>query len=228
MSEENTQDQVLFTIADRDYTSEDAAKKIENADGHISNLEAENQDLRHKIDEYMGALANSATGITEKSTQESVEDTPQAVTSEDVARIVAETIKSQSVEDRLTSNAKIVEDQLTDVFGTPQAAKEALVNKTKELGWSDATVKQLVTESPGIIVDLIAGRNAPPVTEEPTTTVGTRNSQAIVGNNTAPSEGTYKWWQELRKTDPKGYDSPRMAMQRMKDAQENPEKFFGN
>jgi len=189
----------------------------------VEKIEQENQELRGKVDEYMQALAKTATttGTTETQAPEAPEVTPQNMSVEEVTRIIQEQMTAQTAQQRLAQNTQMVEQELIKVYGDAERAKEALAVKAKELNLTDETLSKLVAESPQAAVGLFGG-GAP---ASPSSSSGTRNTVAI-GQGNQIEEGTWQYWEEIRKKDPKLYRKPSMAMKRHKDAQRLGEKFF--
>lgn len=54
-SEQNATDQLTFKVGDREYNAESASTKITNGDAHIAKIEAENAELRAKLESAASA-----------------------------------------------------------------------------------------------------------------------------------------------------------------------------
>lgn len=219
--------EVLFTVQDRSYDADTARVKIENQDQHIGTLEQENEELRQQVEKHMESLAQIATkGASEEPTEpQSPQPTAAALGAEDIARIVQEHLVAQQQQSVVTQNASKIETYLTDKFGDKAEAEKALLDKAKELGVTPATVDRLVAESPNLILGWFGDDSTP----TPSASQPTRNTLAFEGMQPSVEQGSWTWWKNVQREDPKFYKSPQGYRQRMQDAERlGREKFFGN
>lgn len=224
MSEENT-NTVLFTVADREYTAEDAQKKIENADTHIKTIEEENADLRKKVDEYMEALAKTQElKEPEPAKPENTEPKTPGISAEEIAKIVQAQLAERETASTAEKNINAVKATMLERYGNQQSANEEFAQKAKEMGLTTDEALDLAKRSPKVVLSWFGDVSTP----TPSHSTG-HNTQSVAGTTRGPKEGTWAWWQEIRKNDPKTYNSPSMARKRMQDAERlGKEGFFGN
>lgn len=218
---QQTTEESIFEIGERKFTKEDAIKKITNADDHIRKIEEDNAELRRKIDEYMGVLA----GLQKPTSEPQTPSTPAGLSPEEVAKLVKEQVSSFNTEQTRTANLMRVDQQLQETFGGVEAAGKELLRKSQELGISLEEIKRLSEQAPEAVLSWFKT----PVAPNSPNAGGSRNTMAILAGQGGAMEGSYPWWQELKKSDPKKYFSPAMTRKRMEDAQRlGREKFFGN
>jgi len=99
---EQTADQLTFKVGEREYSQEDAVKKIANADEHISKIQAENQELRDKQAALEAQVAQSTKieeALAKLSTQQQSQESltiPQTdgMSEEQIGAIAENTLKS--------------------------------------------------------------------------------------------------------------------------------------
>lgn len=220
MSEEN----VLFTIDEREYTAEDAQKKIENADSHIKTIEEENAELRKKMDEYMEALAKVEAQKPEPAEPAKAEESSKPeLDAEAIAKLVEQVIDKRSQTSYQEDNLNTVKQTLLEQFGDEAYANEQFTEKAKDLGLTPEEAMELAKSKPKVVLNWFKG-DVPVGGAAPSG----RNTQAIASVDRGNKEGTWAWWQDLRRKDPKLYDSPNMARRRMQDAERlGREGFFG-
>lgn len=220
-AQQPTAEDSIFEIGERKYTKEDAINKITNADDHIRKIEEENSQLRIKIDEYMNVLS----GLQKPKSEPQAASPPAGLSQEEVAKLVKEQVSSLNTEQTRTANLLRVDQKLQELYGGVEAASKELLNKSQELGISLEEIKRLSEEAPAAVLSWF---KAPAVPNSPSAGTG-RNTSAVFASQQGAVEGSYAWWQELKKSDPKKYFSPQMTRQRMEDAQRlGREKFFGN
>jgi len=184
--------------------------------------------MREKLTEYEDAMAKLALKEEKpESTQQSQPPTDNqgGLSADEVSRIVQEQLNAQRTQSIVQQNAAVVEDALTQRFGDAARAAEAVKTKAAELGLSVEMVDKLVAESPMAIISWFSDGSAPAPTGA---NVATHNSLAMQAQQATATEGTYAWWQNFRKENPKQYNSPAMTQKRMADAQRlGRETFFG-
>jgi len=219
---EESNDSTFLVVGDQTFANEEAVvTKLSHQDSHISKVEAENADMRKKLDVYMEAAANSAKGTTEKVTPDATAAEPTAgLGAEEVARIVKEQIETMSAQSQYQANSQTIESTLAQELGSEEAAKTALEAKATELGVSKEVLETLKQQSPKAVLGWFGKTPQAPITS----TTPNRNSAAI--GTGQPAEGSWEYWKQLRKTNSDDYFSPATTMRRMKDAERLGDKFF--
>lgn len=205
-------------------TVEDLAKSRLAADDHIARIEAENAEYR----------AGLQRDILQQREQQLQATTPPAhvpdqgqnqrnVPQEDLAERIREVTRQDREQEKARANIETVTNRLTEVFGSADAANAAMVAKAKELEVPLKWLMDQATLSPTAFyktVDLDAApRNAP-------APHGTVNTGALQSQSAGTAKaGTYKFYEEIRKTNPKLYNSPKVQLEMHKQAMENPNFF---
>lgn len=221
MTEENPSSTFLV-VGDQTFADENAVvTKLTHQDTHISKIEQENAEMRQKLDVYMEAAAKQAKGNTENVTDDATAPASTGgLGAEDVARIVREQLEVAAAQNQYQANSQTIESTLAQTLGSEEAAKTALDAKAAELGVSPEVLEQLKQQSPKAVLGWFGGNQQAPIA--PTT--GSRNSTAIGAGQ--PADGSWAYWQSLRKTDQQSYFSPENTLKRMNDAARLGDKFF--
>ena len=197
---------------DKKYkTQEDALKSVPHAQKHIQNLEesyaamkAEMEKLqaemqkREGMEEVLKRLEQRESQATEPQIQESQGAQPSvdpASLEELVASRVPELLNQYQTKQKQEQNLDYVQDQLLSRFG--DKAKEALAGKAQELGISVQDLKEMSMKSPKAVLAYFGSTGNP--TRQMQTSVNTD------GMSQGVSEGTWKYYEQLRKSDPKTY-----------------------
>ena len=204
---------VLFTIEDREYTAEDAQNKIQNADQHIKTIEEENAALRQKVDEYMEALSKNQED-TPDSAKPNPEPETKGISEDEIAKIVKAQLEATQAATTYDANLNSVRDALRSRYGDEKSANQEFEAKAREMGLSVDEALELGKKSPKVVLSWFG--EIQPQSSAP---APGRNTQGIEGSTRGPQEGTWEWWQKLRRDDPKVYFSPKMARKRMQDAE---------
>jgi len=144
-----------FAIDGRVYTTEAAAKKIENADTHISNLESENAEkdkINLKLIERIEAL--EAKRVADESAAQvhasaALEQSPtQEISKDDVVKAAVDTIKQEQLdaqrETNLAQSVKLAQSAYGEEFGTKVDEIAA------EHGMDSNSVLDMAKDTPGV------------------------------------------------------------------------------
>lgn len=204
-------------------TVEDLAKSRVEADKYIQQLEAENAQYRDWTQSRI-----------EQFRQPPVEDTQPAVLEEPAQRApevdlearIRETLEKTDREKTLARNVNEVSQKLVDVYGTPEKANQVVAQRARELGVSLDFLMQTAAASPKAFYAQIGVD--PATRPAPLSATGSVNPAALAAANpqTAAAPGTYKYYEQLRQTNPKLYNKPQTQFQMHKDAMEKGTAFF--
>jgi len=179
--------------------------------------------------EAQASLQQLIDKLNEKQTPSS-SDTPQAKEErepkfdpKDIADIVRREIEENKISERRTANAKEVQTKLRERFG--QNTASVLEEQANALGLSKERVNELAQESPTAFFRLMGldqvqteSFQAPP-----------RNNQRNDSFSPKVVRRDYAYYQELKKTNPKAWLEPKIAIQMHNDAIEMGEsKFYGS
>jgi len=192
-------------------TQEDALKSVPHAQKHIQNLEESYSSLqaelealraeaqkREGMEEVLKRLEQRESQATEPQVQESQGAQPSvdpASLEELVASRVPELFNQYQTQQKQEQNLASVQDELLKRYG--DKAKEALAGKAQELGISVQDLKEMSMKSPKAVLAYFGSTGNP-----------TRQIQSSVntdGMSQGVSDGTWKYYEQLRKTDPKAY-----------------------
>ena len=193
-------------------TDEELAKGKYEADTFIQKLIDEKKQLeselaaRAKLEDLLDQL--EPPGNREQSANN--QNAPQTPATVDETFI--ENILNRREKERLElQNLQEVATQLQKVFGTDYKSK--LVARGEQLGMSKADLDTLAKKSPKAFLALVTPqRNSDPLYTPPHSSVNTPNS------GSAAKVRSWEWYQNLKKTNPKVYWSPKVQAQLHKDA----------
>ena len=180
-----------------ELSKEDAAKKL------LAELQSRRQDPN----------ANSVP----KQGETNPSDTKPVLSEDAIQRLVEETLSKREQANSAQQNAKLVQDQLTQKYGTE--AKAHVEKKAQELGMSFDRLSALAAESPSAFMTLIGE----PKTEFKAPVQGTINTAA--GNYSNPSERNWDYYQNLRRTNKTLYFNPKTQQQMMQDKMRLGDRF---
>lgn len=219
--EESTTDiNNFFEVGDRKYTVDTAKKKIENADQHIQTLEQENAAMREQL-----AKATTMDQVLEalkgQSSSQDSQETPSQVSADDIATLVEQVVSNKSAQQVAETNLKETGRRMTELFGDKTTE---VINKVgMDLGLGEQTLKDIASKSPDAFVKLFE-KEPSQITPQPTTS----NINTETVTSSTPDQGTYAWYEQIRKTNPKLYHSKKVQDQMFQDANRlGQEKFMG-
>jgi len=154
---EQTTDQLTFSVGERSFDAESAATKIQNADQHISTIEAENQGYKERLAALEAQVAQS-TKIDDalaklQNQQVPQENQPSGVTApvseEQIGEIAIKKMQEQLAAQQEEASRKAAEtlaestyretgEKLTAFYG--DKTDDAMAAKAKELGISNQAI----------------------------------------------------------------------------------------
>jgi uncharacterized protein YfcZ (UPF0381/DUF406 family) len=207
-------------------TIEAALKSILPAQVHIGTIEQDNADLRKKLEALEAERKNVDDVLAEiKGGQEKTVTTESNPDS--IAERVLDTLDKRKEATAATLNLQASSDALIAKFGSKEAAQKALTDKAESLGLTVPDLMHTAAKSPAAFLVYFDTKLEPRV-PNPTGSVNT-DALNVHGRGNQPAEGTYAWFQALRKV--KGdnwYFSPPIAKQRTDSATKlGVDKFFG-
>lgn len=207
----------------RKYASvEDLAKSRMDADNYIQQLEAENAQFRQGIQTQVEQFRQQIQDDTPPSTPKVEQRAPEV----DLEARIRDTIQKTEREQRLAKNVNDVSQKLVDVYGTAEKANAAVKARAAELGVGLDFLMESAAQSPKAFYAQL-GLDATP-RAAPSMGNGQVNPSALANANpnAVAEQGTYKFYEELRKNNPKLYNKPQTQLQMHKDAMEKGEAFF--
>lgn len=202
-------------------TVDELAKSYTHGQNHISTLEAEAAQWREGIQAQVEAQRQQTQG-------QQPQPSPQSEQRADEPNLddrIREAIEATDRERKLAKNIDDVSTRLAQVYGDAKKANEAINAKAQELGVSIQFLMDTAAQSPKAFYAQIGLTEAPRQAPAPR---GDVNAAAL--NTLNPSqraaEGTYGYYEQLRKENPRLYNSPKIQLQMHKEAQEKGQAFF--
>lgn len=203
-----------------------AKSKLES-DNYIKQLESQLTDLRTELSkeeaakkllaELQSRRQDPNANSVPKQGETNPSDTKPVLSEDEIQRLVEETLSKREQANSAQQNAKMVQDQLTQKYGTE--AKVHVEKKAQELGMSFERLSALAAESPSAFMTLIGE----PKTEFKAPVQGTINTAA--GNYSNPSERNWDYYQNLRRTNKTLYFNPKTQQQMMQDKMRLGDRF---
>lgn len=156
----------MFKVGDREYTPEDAAKKIENADSFIETLKAERaQDsermkaLEAQLAELTGKLDTAAkledvlnSKREVQTTQPAEQTTPPAVDEDAILAKLRQQMTQESQVELRAKNMKAAIESASKKYGSEWQTK--LKERGKEVGMDEKAIQAMAETSPQAFAEL--------------------------------------------------------------------------
>lgn len=206
-------------------TTDDLAKAKIESDRFIEKLQNEQREARETVARQQAELEALKAG---RQPVESVTTPTQAPEQHqqqqpDITSEVERVLRSREQANTIKSNIETVVNKMTETYGSEQKAAEVIQRKAQELKTTPQRLQELASENPEMFFNLIGVDQKKPVD-------GPMNSSWNKVKNTAASAtmaqgstvqpGTYQYYQELRRSNPTAYFSPRVQLEMDKAARE--------
>jgi len=199
---------------------EDALRSVPHAQGHISNLEKELAELREDLGKRLSA-EEALNKILEARQSREEEGTPPPDFSPDTLKnLVKDTYKEMTEEERRSHNVELADKAVRDKWG--DKAGEWLAEKAAELGVGVKFLQDTASHSPKAFYNLVGLESGQKQQEVPRQ--GSVNTEGMQGSG--PTPYSYKWYQQMRRNDPKQYYTPKVQMEMHRKAAELGETFY--
>lgn len=242
LEEKQTEPSPLETLVGdgRKFSSVDELAKAKlESDRFIEQLKAENAGLREDLSkrqslEELVTQARESLFTQQPANTDNQPDaiepntTPQeeqkAVTSDDelLERIRAVTAQERERETR-SANLNTVRGRLNELYG--EKSEEVLKRRAEELGLGIDFLTEVAAKSPKAFFTTL-GVEAPAKAPSTAPNRSEVNTEALNNANSgAAKEGTWQWYEELRKTNPTLYWQPKIQRKLHADAQKDPAAF---
>lgn len=201
--------------------AEELARSWAHAQEHIKQLEAETAQYRNGIQTQVEQLRQP-----EPVTPPSEVKTEQRAPEVDLETRIRETIEKTERDKKLARNVNEVSTKLVEVYGSAEKANAVVKARAAELGVSLDFLMEAAAQSPRAFYAQVGLNDGPRST--PLSAVGSVNPSALTAAspNSAAQPGTYKYYEQLRKENPKLYNKPSTQLQMHKDAMTHGERFF--
>lgn len=205
-------------------TTEDLAKSYMEADGFIEKLKDENRVLREQA-----AKAKTLEEVLDKLKQPAQTDgvTPrpsgQNFSAEDVAKIVKAELTGYETTKTRQNNLALADSKMKELFG--DKAKEVFDRAAPDAD-TKRVLQSLAEVNPTQFLALFHKQSdGSPVASQSSVNTGALHNSGSGSRETTP--GTKEYWNALRRAKPMEYYSQKNQLAMLKDAQDNPTKFFG-
>ena len=211
---------------DRKYkTAADFVKGFENGQVHIATIEAENREYRESLQRDIDAQRARLNTPPSQEGNQPVRQEDQRANEQDLVERIREVNRQDRAAEKQAANLATATDRLVEVFGDADAAKARVKARAAELGVSVKFLMDSASQSPAAFFATMELDRAPRSAPAPRSDV---NSAALNTQTSGTAKpGTYAYFEEIRKTNKRLYDSPKVQLEMHKAALENPETFFG-
>lgn len=217
---------------DKKYkTVEDLAKAYANADAKIM---ADAVELGRKVEveteleitKRLLEQANNRVAPIENKEAKPNTTVVAPVSDEDLEARIKRTLAEQTDGERKRINQEAAAKRLVETYGDVSKAKEAIAARASELGVSSRWLEDTAASSPNafyVTMGLTAEQaKSTPAPKGDVNSEAFKNAQGT--SHTKP--GTYKYYQEIRKREPKLYASSAIQRQMHNDAIANGADFY--
>jgi hypothetical protein len=205
-----------------------AKGKLE-ADAHIANLERQLAEMREDLSksdyskQLLDALQNKAgnTNPEPAMAQDKIGDTAAQDTTGDgvdVESLVEKTLAKREQEAKVAQNVQMVQEALTASFGSE--ALNTVKARADELGMTLEAMEEMAKTSPKAFITLVGG--AP----QPQRNADLSSSKNTVADFNTAGKKNWDYYQNLRRTNPNQYYSPKVQNEMMKSHSELGDKFY--
>jgi hypothetical protein len=205
---------------------EDLAKGKMESDQFIEQLKKEQAELREELSKRLTSeeVLEKIREANQQQGQSQGDNTSPQLSEERLSELVKKSLESTRTEETKLNNVQSVDQQLVNQFG--DKAGEWLVNKAKDLGVSVNFLQDVASTSPQAFFNTV-GLNQTNLGKA-SVTQGSVNTTVMSQVNTAgqPQHGTKKFYDQLRKENPRKYWTPEVQNQLFKSRQELGDKFY--
>ena len=209
-------------------TLEALAKSRIDADNYIEQLKREQAEMREELNKRVSvedAIQKFQRNTPSQPTE--VQTTPAVAPALDEKTLVErirQVSQSMNEEQRYNANVEAAAARLVELYGDQEKANAMVKAKAAELGVSVKFLQDAAAQSPTGFFKLLDVDKQPTATPGPTHS--DVNPRAFGAANPGVKPGTYAYYEEIRKSNPKQYFTPAIQNQLMKDALERGEAFF--
>ena len=206
---------------------EELARGKAESDRYIQELKDKLAELEtdKKVEERVAELLNRQNSNPDP-TPNGEEAHQPAKPSEkvDLTEEVRKILHAESKQARVANNVNEVADKLISVYGDEEKANQIVKQKAKELNVSVEYLQDVAAQSPQAFYTLIRLDDQPAHSARPTH--GDVNPAALKNNPANAKPNTYRFFEQMRKENPKLWSSREIQLQIHKAALANPDAFF--
>jgi hypothetical protein len=198
------------------------------ADQFVDQLQSENKGLREELDKRVTAEETVDRLIQERSqaAQEGVTTPSPQMSEEGIAELVKQTLHTERSAEVESNNILQADKVMQDRFGEKRA--EWLASKAQELGVGVSFLQSIAATSPKLFLTTV-GLEGSTTQGQGTVSSGSVNTDALQAtpHSQGATPGTMKYYEEMRKANPRTFWQPKIQQQLMRDRTElGEEKFY--
>lgn len=193
-------------------TVEDLANAYIHADAFIKSTTRELQEVKEELnirldtEEVLKRARQNQSNVDQTTPPETkVEKAATPLSDEDLAARIRTVTQAERLRETAAQNVTTVATRLIEQFGDEAKANEFVRNKAAELGVGVEFLQDVAARSPKAFFSSIGLENTTPKTPPTTPSRGDVNTEAFRNNGAQVKPGTYAYFENLRKTDPKTY-----------------------
>ena len=213
------------------YASVDEAlRSVPHKEMHIGKLETENEKLRRELEEKQAKLdqAKQIDDILNRmnsSSEEKVTPNSKQLDEGAIAQRVALMLKEENAQTVANNNISAVDSMMKEKYGE-EKAKELVKTKAAELGVGVDFLMTMAAKSPKAFYTQM-GIDQPQNAPKQINTSNSVNTETM-NQHSGPEVGTYAYYNALRKTDPKKWESADVQVAMWNAARKDPTKFYNS
>ena len=203
-------------------TQEDLAKGKLEADQFIEQLKTENKELREDISKR--PTLDDVRDIM-KLQDESQNATSSELDEEALNKIVDSRFENIQLKKTASGNIKESSDKMVSLYGAK--ANEQVAKKAEELGVTVEYLQDQAARSPAMFYSIMGvSEDASTQTVAGNQTAQGQNTEQFNKTQHGTKEGTWGYYEELRKEDPKKYFSPKVQNEMFQMRKEKSADFY--
>ena len=210
-----------------DETTDVVAKRLEEKDNFIKQLQSETAEMRaeiarlHEASKQLDPLKRELQSIkAELNNGQPRGNTSPALSEVDIRSLVQQTITEAESNKTAEHNLKEASDKIASVYsGDVTRAHQAMAQKASEYGLSVEFLKSVAAKSPSAFMKFMTESTAQSADKGSSFVQSKVNTNALGNqNNAAIKEGTEAYYSKMRREDPAKYYSPAVQLKKMEDA----------
>lgn len=217
------------------------AKAYANADNHIQELTRDSGKFKTEAESLkellMENLVNPKPNDNEPNTPPNDvppqneppanDGPPKEAKDVDLKALVKEALGEVSTEEQKKANAQRTEEATIKRFGSKEDALKAIQAKAEELGVSPQWIANQAFDSPKAYFTIMGFQpdETPKSHSTPASDSDVNPRRLADANPGAPAPNSYKWFMEIRRTDPAKFRSSSIQQALLKAAQDNPDFY---
>ncbi len=202
-------------------SDEDMAKAYVNADTHIGTLTSENQQLREQLAERQSVTdaLEELKRVQIAPNQSQLENTTPVLDEGKIADLVAKTVQSLNTDGVKKVNREEASQKMLMAWGGEEGSRKVLLEKATVLGVSEEFLRGVAESSPAAFYQLVGLAGTTTGMTQGTGTVAdqginTGDGQGPTGLGGTLTENDWAFWQNMRKTDRKKWQSTAQVTRR--------------